>query len=78
MRIIRASEIGSYLYCKRAWWYQQQGIEGENLAELASGSDLHHRHGRAVLTSGILRILAYGTLLLALILLAIYITKQIM
>jgi hypothetical protein len=72
MRTIRASEIGSYLYCHRAWWYQRQGIEADNLDELATGTELHHRHGQAVFVSGCLRTLAYLLLLSALILLTIY------
>ena len=78
MRTIRASEISTYLYCKRAWWYERQGVDSQNLSELASGSELHYRHGRAVLASGLVRILAYVLLLLALILLAITITNQIL
>ncbi len=76
MRTIRASEIGSYLYCRRAWWYHQQGIEAENQAELVTGTRLHQRHGRAVMASGCLRAVAYGMLLLALVLLTIYLTSQ--
>ncbi len=76
MRIIRASEIGRYLYCRRAWWYQLQGIEAENQAELVTGTRLHQRHGRAVLVSGCLRLAAYALLLLALVLLTIYLTGR--
>jgi CRISPR/Cas system-associated exonuclease Cas4 (RecB family) len=78
MRTIRASEISTYLYCKRAWWYERKGVDSQNQAELASGSELHYRHGRAVLASGLMRILAYVLLLLALIILAITLTKQIL
>jgi CRISPR/Cas system-associated exonuclease Cas4 (RecB family) len=78
MRTIRASEINTYLYCKRAWWYELQGVDSQNLSELASGSELHYSHGRAVIASGLIRTLAYVLLLLALILLAIYLTKQIL
>lgn len=74
MRTIRASEIGAFLYCQRAWRYQLQGYESENQADLASGSEIHYRHGQAVLVSGCLRTAAYLALLGALALLAIYLT----
>lgn len=70
MRTIRASEISSYLYCRRAWWYAQQGEQPQNLAELSAGSDLHQKHGRSVLFGGLLQIAAYLLLLMAIILLA--------
>lgn len=76
MRTIRASEIGSYLYCQRAWWYQKNGVVSENQAELAAGTALHYRHGRTVLAAGCLRTAAYALLLLAVVLLALYATSQ--
>ncbi|MBI3158479.1 MAG: hypothetical protein HYZ26_02635 [Chloroflexi bacterium] len=76
MRTIRASEIGSFLYCRRAWWYQQQGTPSQNQAELAAGSALHHRHGRAVVVSGLLRALALLLLLAGLVFLAAHFTLQ--
>jgi hypothetical protein len=76
MRTIRASEVGTYLFCQRAWWYQKQGVVSENQSEMAHGSELHYQHGRAVLATGCLRSIAYGLLLLALVLLAVYVTGQ--
>jgi hypothetical protein len=76
MRTLRASEISAYLYCQRAWWYQKHGKPSENQAELTSGTELHYRHGRTVLVTGCLRLLAYGLLLLAVALLAIYFTRR--
>jgi CRISPR/Cas system-associated exonuclease Cas4 (RecB family) len=76
MRIIRASEIGAYLYCHRAWWYQRQGLPSENQAELTSGSELHREHGRKVLVAGLLRALAMLLLLTALVLLTIYLAGK--
>jgi CRISPR/Cas system-associated exonuclease Cas4 (RecB family) len=70
--VIRASEIGNYLYCRRAWWYRKQGFQSENQAELASGTELHRRHGRQVIASGLTRGLAIVLLLAALILLVAY------
>ena len=78
MRTIRASEIGTYLYCHRAWWYQFQGYEPVNQSELSGGTELHYRHGRKVMVSGCLQFAAYGLLLLALIILAIYLTNQLL
>ena len=78
MRTIRASEIGLYLYCRRAWWYHNQGVVSENQAELASGSELHRQHGRRVLAAGLLRGLAFALLLAAVLLLAAYLTGQLL
>jgi CRISPR/Cas system-associated exonuclease Cas4 (RecB family) len=77
MKIIRASEIGSYLYCARAWWYQKKGVQSSNQAEMAGGSELHRRHGRQVLAAGMTRILALVFLLVALALLAAFCTVRI-
>jgi hypothetical protein len=76
MRIIRASEIGLYLYCQRAWWYRRQGFESENQAALNTGLELHHQHGQTVFVSGCLRWLAYTTLLAAFISLAVYLALR--
>ncbi len=70
--IIRASEIGSFLYCRRAWGYQRDGEPSSNQAEMLTGTEMHEQHGRTVLTAGLLRGLAYGLLLLALVLGTIY------
>jgi hypothetical protein len=78
MRTIRASEISTYLFCQRAWKYAQNGIEPKNQAEMAAGSDLHYRHGRAAMAVGCLRILAYALLLSALALLAAYFTRTLL
>lgn len=77
MRIIRASEIGLYLYCNRAWWYRRKGHEPENQAELISGQELHHRHGQSVLASSCLQWLALAALLFAFVLLAAYLAWQL-
>jgi hypothetical protein len=65
-KVIRASEIGSHLYCRRAWWYRRQGVESENQAELAGGTELHVQHGRSVMAAGLLQIGGYLLLLTAL------------
>ena len=76
MRTIRASEIGSYLYCRRAWWYQRQGIESQNQSEMAIGSEIHRRHGRTVLANSCLRAAAYLLLLIGLVMITIYLVGQ--
>jgi CRISPR/Cas system-associated exonuclease Cas4 (RecB family) len=78
MPVIRSSDIGNYLYCRRAWWYRKQGLESENQTELASGTALHRQHGRRVVASGLTRTLGLILLFLALIMLAAYCTTQIL
>ena len=77
MKVIRSSDIGSYLYCRRAWMYRKQGFESENQAELASGTELHRVHGRKVMAAGLLRTLGFLLLLVALVLLVTYCTTQL-
>ncbi|MGD0877526.1 MAG: hypothetical protein ABSA01_05185 [Anaerolineales bacterium] len=72
MRTIRASEVGSYLFCARAWCYRQQGLEPDNQAEMIAGTELHIKHGRQVIAAGLTRLLAVILLLLALALLAAF------
>jgi len=78
MPVIRSSDIGNYLYCRRVWWYRKQGYESENQAELASGTELHRKHGRKVLLAGLLRTLGFLLLLVALVLLVTYCTTQLL
>lgn len=77
MSTIRASDIGNYLYCRRAWWYRKQGVRSGNQAELAAGTDLHRRHGRQVLASGIARTLGVLLFLAAVVILVAYWTAQL-
>ena len=77
MRSIRASEVGSYLYCARAWWYQRKEIESTNQAEMTGGTELHRLHGRQVIVFSLTRALALILLLVALVLLVGFCTRQI-
>lgn len=77
MRPIRASDVGSYLFCARAWRYRQKGVEPSNQAEMTAGIELHRAHGRMVIASGLTRALALILLLVALALLAAFCTARI-
>lgn len=55
---IRASEIGEYGYCSRAWWYRHvikiappAAGTGERLSK---GIQAHQRHGRQVARASLL------------------------
>jgi hypothetical protein len=77
MPIIRASEIGSYLYCRRAWRYHKDGVESDNKAELAAGTELHRQHGRKAPSALLLRTLGMVLLLAAILILVAYCTAQL-
>ncbi len=74
MRVIRASEIGSYLYCRRAWSCSLQGIQSENQADLTAGSEFHRQHGVSVLQSRFFQMMGVILLLLALMAAAVSLT----
>ncbi len=67
MKVIRASEIGTYQFCQRAWWYQLQGYKPANQSELAGGSAIHEKHSRQVLASNCVQVIAYIALLLTIL-----------
>jgi hypothetical protein len=47
--IVRASEIGEYVHCERAWWLGHvQGVENANHAVMDAGIAQHQAHGRRV------------------------------
>jgi hypothetical protein len=64
--IIRASEIGEYIFCARAWWLGRvKGYRSVNLAAMRRGMVEHRRHGRMVEGYHRLRRVAIALLLLA-------------
>ncbi len=78
MKTIRASEIGTFLFCQRAWWFQKQGQPSQNQAELAGGSAFHQQHGRQVIRADLLRLAGWILLILAIVLLAVALTLQLL
>lgn len=54
-RLIRASEIGEYVFCRRAWWlHHVQGLESAQRAQMENGVAHHREHGRAVQRADVL------------------------
>jgi hypothetical protein len=76
MRTIRASEIGSFLFCQRAWWYQRQGIEPINRAEMSAGNQYHEEQGKIARSAILFQVIAWGLIFLVIIFLSIYLTSQ--
>lgn len=70
--VIRASEIGEYVYCARAWWLRRVADlepDAQTLERMVRGTQLHQRHGRAVFGSRALLFLALAVGLVAVLLL---------
>ncbi len=71
-RYRRASEIGEWYYCHRAWWlHHVRGFEPANRGALRRGVAAHAAHGAAVGRAAWLRRVALLLLLAALALLAL-------
>jgi hypothetical protein len=47
--LVRASDVGLYAFCARAWWLARvQEAEHDNPARLAHGTSVHSAHGAQV------------------------------
>lgn len=63
---IRASEIGEYVYCRRAWWLKQvKNLRTSNVRQLKAGKKYHLNHGGQVRQFIWLRRLAYALVFVA-------------
>lgn len=58
--------------------YQRQNLPSANTTEMAAGTEIHRQHGRTVMASGCLRLLAAGLLLAALALLVAHFVEQML
>ena len=68
-RTIRASELSSFLYCQRAWWYRRENMPTINTAELAGGQDFHRQHVHQTRGARTLQVVAIGLFICAVVLL---------
>jgi hypothetical protein len=70
--IIRASEVGEYVYCARAWWLRRvAGLAPAGRERRELGTILHRRHGRAVVGSRALVVLGAALALAAALLIVL-------
>ena len=71
-RVIRASEIGQYDFCAKAWWLGRiEGVQPSNVRELQAGSTAHAEHGRQVRRAAQLQLVAIGLVALGVIVLVL-------
>jgi CRISPR/Cas system-associated exonuclease Cas4 (RecB family) len=76
--LIRASEIGQYAYCAKAWWLSRvEGVQPSNLRQLEAGRDAHARHGAQVVASTLLARVALACLALGGLLAAIWLISSL-
>ncbi len=67
--LVRASDIGSWAFCHRAWWLANvRGATHQRPEVLAHGNQAHAAHGRQVRQAGRLRTAGLWLIALALIL----------
>ncbi len=70
--IIRASELGDYEFCARAWWLRRAlGWRSRYQERLVRGEQAHAAHGRAVASSSRLVLVGVALIVLAAVLLVL-------
>lgn len=64
--VIRASEIGEYVWCHRAWWLGRVvGVPNANRAQMEAGTERHRAHGQRVQRAILLQYAAVGLAVIA-------------
>jgi hypothetical protein len=64
--IIRASEVGEYVHCNRAWWLGHvQGVENANRAVMEAGTARHREHGQRVWRAALMQNAALWLIVIA-------------
>jgi len=64
-RVIRASELGTFVYCAHAWWFGSvEGVRPDDVRRLQTGRIVHEQHGRQVILGNLLIRLFYVLLIL--------------
>lgn len=67
-RFIKASEVGTFVFCNRAWQFERQGAPSSRQPERAGGTAYHARHGERVSSAQLTGSVARGFLLLGIVL----------
>jgi len=68
LRVVRASEIGEYAYCARAWWLRNvRGVQSAHRELMREGTRRHRHHARQVSTSVWAGKIAWTLIVLALL-----------
>jgi hypothetical protein len=66
--LVRASDIGLWAFCRRAWWLARvRGVAHQRPAVLAKGVATHQAHGRMVQRAQLQMTLGRGLLALGMI-----------
>jgi hypothetical protein len=71
-RVIRASEIGQYDFCAKAWWLGSiDGVQPSNIRELRAGTAAHEQHGQQVRRAAQMQLAAFVLVALGVIVLVL-------
>ena len=76
-QVIRASELGQYAYCAKAWWLASvEGVPSSNVREMDAGTSAHEQHGQTVQLSLWLSRAGLACLALGILMLVFFLTTR--
>jgi hypothetical protein len=70
-KYVTASDIGSYVFCRRAWHLDQGGVPTTLQSNRDAGVEFHYQHGIQVKAAGRARALSVWFALAAIVLIAL-------
>ena len=74
-RTVRASEVGAFTFCERAWGYAARGEPSERQPEIEAGQRYHEWRLTRASVSQAVRTLGFVCLALAVVVLAIALAR---